>query len=259
MNPQGIYTLVSQGNTLNHQMDTIANNLANVNTAGYKQDQPAFRQLFASTMGVAGESDEETFAHHEHLAPYTGLGTFFVDTAAMGTDHSPGRLQSTQNALDFAIVSDDGFFSIDTPQGERFTRAGNFRLSADGMLVTPDGYPVNGKEGPITIQGNEVLLGEDGSIRVDGEPAGGLKLVSFPFPDRLQKQGGAMFAPDDPENTPRIVEDVQLAQGMLESSNVNTVQEMVKMIEANRAYTTMQKALTSADEMNRQAVTLAEA
>jgi flagellar basal-body rod protein FlgG len=258
MNPQGIYTLVSRGNTLSNQMDTIANNLANVNTVGYKEDQPAFQELFATTMGVAQESDEESFAHHEHLAPYTGVGAFYVSMADMGKNMSSGRLSTTENAFDFAIVSPDGFFSIATPQGERYTRAGNFHLNQDGRLVTPEGYGVNGKEGPITIKGTDVRLGEDGSILVDGERAGGLKLVKFPFPQRLQKFGGAMFAPADAENTPRIAEDVQLAQGMLESSNVDSVREMVKMIEANRAYSTMQKALTASDDMNRQAITLAQ-
>ncbi|HEX9842006.1 MAG TPA: flagellar basal-body rod protein FlgF [bacterium] len=259
MNPQGIYTLVSRGNTLQNQMDTIANNLANVNTTGYKEDQPAFQELFATTMGVAQESDEEPFATHEHLGPYTGVGSFFVSMADMGKNMAPGALASTNNILDFAIVSPDGFFSIDTPQGERFTRAGSFHLNQNGVLVNADGYTVNGKEGPITIRGTEVRLGDDGSIIVDGERAGGLKMVKFPFPHRLEKLGASMFVPGDPENTPRIVEDVQLAQGMLESSNVNTVREMVKMIAANRAYTTMQKALTASDEMNRQAVTLAQA
>jgi flagellar basal-body rod protein FlgF len=258
MNPQGIYTLVSRGNTLQNQMDTIANNLANVNTVGYKSDQPAFQELFASTMGVAQESDEEPFATHEHLAPYTGVGAFYVSVADMGKNLSPGRLQTTNNPFDFAITSPDGFFSIDTPQGERYTRAGSFHPNQNGVLVNGDGFPVNGKEGPITVRGTDVRLGEDGSILVDGQRAGGLRLVKFPFPHRLQKLGGAMFVPGDPENAPRIVEDVQLSQGMLETSNVDTVREMVKMIEANRAYTTMQKALSSADEMNRQAVSLAQ-
>ena len=87
---------------------------------------------------------------------------------------------------------------------------------------------------------------------------GGLKLVTFPFPHRLEKLGGAMFMPGDTQNTPRIAEDVQLTQGMLENSNVDSVREMVKMIEANRAYTTTQKALTASDDMNKQTIPLAQ-
>ena len=170
MNPQGIYTLVSGGKTLERQIEATANNLANVSTIGYKGDQPAFQQLFSQTMGVARESDEETFAHNEFLAPYTGVGTFFVSTADMGKDFSPGGMTTTGNDLDFAIVSQEGFSSIATPQGERFTRAGNFRLNQDKQLVSAEGFPVNGKEGPIKIEGTDIRLGEDGSVLVDGKP-----------------------------------------------------------------------------------------
>ncbi|MCH8074282.1 MAG: flagellar hook-basal body protein [SAR324 cluster bacterium] len=264
MNPQGIYTLVSQGNALDRQMETIANNLANLNTIGYKEDQLAFQQLFATTMGVASESDEELFAHHEHLAPYTGVGTFFVSVADMGTNHSPGPLLQTGKKLDFALLNETEYFSIQTPQGERFTRGGNFTINQDGTLVTHEGYPVNGKpvdgkDATLNLKGNDVRLGGDGTVTVDGKEAGGFKIVTFRFPHRLQKFGGAMFAPNDPENLPKIKEEPSLAQGMLESSNVNAVKELVRMIQANRAYTSMQKGITAADDMNRSALTLAEA
>lgn len=263
MNPQGIYTLVSQGKTLDRQMETIANNLANVNTTGYKEDQLAFQQLFSTTMGVASESDEELFAHHEHLAPYTGVGTFFVSVADMGTNHSPGPVLQTGNKLDFSLINEGEYFSIQTPQGERFTRAGNFTRNQDGILVTHEGFPVNakpvdGKNATINLKGNDIRLGGDGSVTVDGKEVGGFKIVTFPFPHRLQKFGGVMFAPNDPENIPTIKEEPTLSQGTLESSNVNSVKELVRMIQANRAYTSMQKAITAADDMNRAALTLAE-
>lgn len=258
MNPQGIYTLVSGGKTLERKMDAIANNLANVDTVGYKQDQPSFELLYSSAMGVARESDEEQFANHEHLAPYTGVGTFHVGVAGMGTHQDQGRLINTGNDLDFALTSKDAWFSVDTPQGERFTRAGEFQLNADGQLVTAEGYAVNGQQGPLMLDGNEVHLNEDGSILVDGEPAGNLRIVTFPFPERLDKMGGSLFAPGDAENQPRIQENVRLAQGMVEGSNVEAVQEMTRMIQANRAYTSMQKALNIADGMNEQAITLAK-
>ncbi|MDH4246612.1 MAG: flagellar basal-body rod protein FlgF [Deltaproteobacteria bacterium] len=259
MNPQGIYSLVSRGNTLDRKMTSIANNLANVETVGYKEDQPAFQQLFATTMGVASESDEESFAHHEHLAPYTGVGNFYVSMTDMGKNFTPGRLSKTENPLDFAIASREGFFSVTTPQGERFTRAGNFRLNTDGQLITAEGFLVNGKDGkPLTIKGDRVQLLEDGTLVVNDQPIGGLRMVAFPFPERLQKLGGSLFAPVDEGNTPRVVEDVKMVQGMVETSNVDTVKEMVRMIEANRAYTSTQKALTAADEMNQKAITLAK-
>lgn len=258
MGPQGIYSLVSRGKTLEKQMDAVANNLANVDTVGYKEDQPAFQQVLAHSLGVAPESDEETFVANEHIAPYSRMGTSFVSVADMGKDFSTGRLQPTGNDLDFALATEQGFFSIQTPQGERYTRAGTFRLSRDKQLVTIDGNPVNGKEGPLVLQGDKIQVGEDGSIQVDGKPAGGVRIVTFPFPERLQKLGGGMFAPVDAANNARTMEDVKLEQGFVESSNVNPVREMTKMIEANRAYTQMQKALNIADEMNQRAISLAQ-
>ncbi|MCZ6532843.1 MAG: flagellar hook-basal body protein [SAR324 cluster bacterium] len=258
MNPQGIYTLVSYGKSLERQMEAVANNLANVETAGYKGDQPAFQSVFAQTMGVPSMSDEEVFAHHEHLAPYTGVGTFYVSIADMGKNMGQGRLQQTGQQLDLALANPNGFFSINTPQGERFTRGGSFHLNQDKQLVTTDGYLVNGKHGAIIIEGGAVEVSEDGSIIVDGKNTGGLKIVTFPFPDRLQKLGNSLMAPVGEENNARILEDVDLVQGSLEKSNVDSFREMVRMIQANRSYTSMQKALGSADEMNQRAISLAE-
>ena len=258
MSSQGIYSLVSRGKTLETQMDAVANNLANVDTVGYKEDQPAFKEILSRTMGVAGSSDEETFATQDHLAPYSGVGVSYVTTADMGKNFSTGRLTPTGNDTDLAIVSNKGFFSILTPQGERYTRAGSFRLNQDRQLVTADGYQVVGKDGPLIIKNGKFQLADDGTISVDDQPQGGLKIVTFPYPERLQKLGGAMFAPVDPENNARIMEDVQVSQGFVESSNVDAVREMTRMIEANRAYTTMQRAITAADEMNQKALTLAQ-
>ncbi len=258
MNPQGIYTLVSYGKSLERQMESVANNLANVETSGYKEDQPVFQSLFAQTMGVPSMSDEETFAHHEHLAPYTGVGTFYVSVADMGKNMSQGRLQQTGQQLDLALANPKGFFSVATPQGERFTRGGNFHLNQDKQLVTAEGFTVNGKEGTIVIEGNDVQVSDDGSVIVDGTRIGGMKIVTFPFPERLQKLGNSLMAPVDVENNARILEDVDLVQGWLEKSNVESIREMVRMIQANRSYASMQRALTSADEMNQRAITLAE-
>jgi flagellar basal-body rod protein FlgF len=258
MGPQGIYSLVSRGKVLEKQMDAVANNLANVDTVGYKEDQPTFQQILAHSVGVAPESDEETFVANEHIAPYSGVGNSFVAIGDMGKDFTKGRPTPTGNDLDFALTTDQGFFSVQAPQGERFTRAGNFRINQNNQLVTADGLPVNGKEGPLVLKGENIQVGEDGSILVDGKPSGGMRIVTFPFPERLQKLGSGLFAPVDAANTARTLEEVKLAQGFVESSNVNPVREMTKMIEANRAYTQMQKALNVADEMNQRAISLAQ-
>jgi len=124
--------------------------------------------------------------------------------------------------------------------------------------VTAEGFLVTGKEGPLTIQGTDVAVSEDGSIVVDGNRIGGMKVVTFPFPDRLQKLGNSLFAPVGAENNPRILEDVKMVQGSIETSNVDSFKEMVRMIQANQAYTSMQRALTQADEMNKSAISMAE-
>jgi flagellar basal-body rod protein FlgG len=258
MNSQGIFSLASYGKAAERQMETIANNLANVDTVGYKGDQQTFASVFAQSMGVASESDEEQFFHQEHLAPYTGVGQGYVAASDMGKNYEQGRLIHTGNNLDFALTDRGSFFSVLTPQGERFTRAGNFRLNTENQLITAEGLTVNGKEGPIVVDGNDVQVSEDGTVIVDGRAIGGMKVVNFPRPDRLQKLGNSLFAPIDAENQPRIQESVQMVQGSVEGSNVESVSEVVKMIQANRSYSTMQKAITTQDEANRQAITLAQ-
>lgn len=258
MNPQGIYSMVSYSKALERQLETVSNNLANVETNGYKEDQPVFQQLFARSFGTPSMSNEEDFAHFEHLSPYSGMGQSFVSVADMGKNFSQGRMRVTGNDLDLALANPKGFFSVTTPQGERFTRAGNFHLNKEGQLITAEGLTINGKKGPLTIKGNKIEVVEDGSVVVDGQRTGGLKIVTFPYPERLQKMGNSLFAQVDGENMPRVLEDVKIVQGSLETSNVDTFKEMVRMIQTNRAYGSMQKALTTSDEMNRNAVTLAE-
>lgn len=258
MNPQGVYSLVSYGKAVERQMEAVANNLANVDTVGYKGDQPVFSAVFTQILGTASESDEEQFFHFDHLPPYSGVGQSYTAITAMGKNYDQGRLVVTGNDMDFALTDRNTFFTVLTPQGERFTRAGNFHLNADNQLVTAEGVTVNGKEGPLVIEGDKVEVTEDGTVLVDGEIIGGMKIVSFPFPERLQKLGNSLFAPVDAENSPRISEDVRLVQGAVESSNVEVMKEMVRMIEANRAYSTMQRAITTQDEANRQAISIAQ-
>ena len=106
MNPQGIYTLVSYGKVLERQMEAVSNNLANVETAGYKEDQAAFQSVFARSFGVPSASDEEQFANHEHLSPYIGVGTYYVSVADMGKNFSQGDLELAGNMFQEAVSHD---------------------------------------------------------------------------------------------------------------------------------------------------------
>lgn len=258
MNPQGIYTMASYGKALQREMEAVSNNLANVETTGYKEEKPVFHSIFAKSFGMPSLSDEELFTHFEHLPPYSGVGTHYVSVVDMGINLTQGRIAYTGNDLDMALANPKGYFSIETPQGERFTRSGNFRLDKENRLITAEGFLVNGKDGPLAVVGGKIEVSEDGSVIVDGALVGGMKVVTFPFPERLQKLGNSLYAPVDGENEPRILEDVRMVQGSLESSNVDTFKEMSRMIQANRAYALMQKALISSDEMNKGAISLAE-
>ncbi len=258
MNPQGMYWLTSRANAIETHMEAISNNLANADTSGYKRDQAAFKQVLEQRWGVASESDEERFAHHEHIAPYSGYGGFHVALAEMGKDFQAGKMRFTGQDLDVSLANAKAFFSISTSHGERFSKAGAFVRNVDGFLVTQAGERVNGMKGSIQVGTGKVHIGEDGRVLVDNKVVDRLRIVEFPFPDRLNKAGDSLFKQIDASNHPEISEAPLVQQGALETSNVNTVDEMVRLILANRAYSSTQKALTTADEMNKKAIGLAE-
>ena len=197
--------------------DTIANNLANLSTKGFKRDILSFDEVLTMKMNSA-------------------------------TDFSQGPLNQTGNPLDFALQG-VGFFKVETEQGMRYTRNGAFALDEDNTLVTRSGHPVMGEGGRITVTGREVSVGMDGEIRADGVAVGRIRLVDFEDPRVLRKEGGNYYAFDgDVEELP-VRADTSLHQGVVEESNVDLTKEMIRMVEAFRAFETMQKGIQSIDEM----------
>ena len=176
----------------------------------------------------------------------------------IGKNFEPGRMRTTGNDLDFALAN-DGFFTIETPQGERFTRAGNFQLDGAGRIVTNDGYPVLGTNGIITIKEGAIQVNESGQLSVDGVLADNFRLVRFQNQDQLQKLGQGFFAPVNRNVLPIASEEIQLKQGMLEDSNVNSMLEMTRMITATRAYETIHKALSRLDKLDEKAISMVQA
>jgi flagellar basal-body rod protein FlgF len=220
------------------RISTLANNLSNSQTVGYKKDVPVFHSIF----------------YHEQEQ----LRNQKMETTR--TDFSQGELLRTGNDLDLALVG-EGFFRIDTPLGIRYSRAGNFRLDQQGRLVTAGGFPVLGEGGEIALDGKKKITVEaDGTIRIQGvepgstaEPAGKPALVRFKDPSLLKKEGHALFRLDEPQ--PELgVEGLEVQQGYLETANVNAVEEMTKMMEAFRTYETCLKVIQANDEMNGKAV-----
>ena len=208
----------------------IANNMSNSQTVGFRKDNLVFRQVIDQVSNRLGSEE-------------TGRGLI---------SFQQGELQTTGNALDVAIDG-EGFFKVATPQGIRYTRSGRFELNNDRILVSAAGFPVMGRTGEITLTGKNISIDKDGSIRVDGNPIDQLSVVTLPAPHLLKKEGQTLLKSDDPQEEMEDPES-QVIQGSLESSNTNTVEEMMKMLDSLRIYESCMKAIQSNDELNAKAV-----
>ncbi len=225
---KGIYVGLSGAVLRHQQVDIVAQNLANVSTTGYKRDRMSFRSYMLS----------------EDLAkPAPALYPESKTMATLNrqeTDFTPGEIFYTGNTLDVAIFG-DAFFSLSTPEGERYTRNGVFKLDGSGGLVNADGYKVLSESGPIILpKGGEISINRDGQISVDGVVASSLKLVGLKNP---AKQGASLFS-GSPVNV-----DAEVKQGALEHSNVNAFREMIGLVEAMRIYETNQKVIQAFDAL----------
>jgi len=232
---------------LSRELDVVANNIANLNTTGYKSDTTVF---------------------HEFLMPGVRSNQFrgadrqvsFVQDRATWIDFSQGAVQPTGNPLDVAI-SGNAFLTVQTPRGERYTRNGALQINGQGQLVTSEGLQVVGQNGPIVFQPNdrEISIGIDGTISVrEGQATadaqrGKLKLASFAQPRSLQKDGTSTYmAPAGV--TPREPTDAKVTQGAIEKSNVQSVTEMTRMVEITRTYTQIAQILQNQSDMRRSAI-----
>ncbi len=235
-------------------MTVISNNLANVNTVGFKQGRAVFEDLLYQTVRQPGaQSSQDT-----QLSSGLMLGTG-VRTVATEKIFTQGNLMQTNNSLDIAVEG-RGFFQILMPDGTlAYSRDGAFQLDSQGQMVTASGYLV---QPGITIPNNtqSITVGQDGTVSVlvagSSTPSqvGDIQLADFINPTGLQPIGqnlyvetGASGAPQS--GTPGLNGLGKLVQGSLETSNVNTVEELVKMIETQRAYEMNSKAISTADQM----------
>ena len=235
-------------------IDVIANNLANVNTSGFKKSRAEFQDLLYESMRPAGaaSSADTTVPTGIQL----GHGT---RPSAVQKIFNQGDFQNTENELDWAIEG-DGFFQIELPDGDTgYTRAGEFKLDADGRIVNPDGFPLI-PEMAVPADTISISVGLDGTVSViqagDLSPTeiGSVQLARFVNPSGLISLGKNLFAPtnasgDEITGIPGESGFGTLAQGFLEMSNVSVVDEMVNMITAQRAYETNSKVITTADDM----------
>ncbi|HPE37044.1 MAG TPA: flagellar hook-basal body protein [Spirochaetales bacterium] len=267
---RGWYTGASGMAAQQVRLDTIANNLANVDTDGYKRDvavSKAFAQLLLRRV-----NDDGVYLHplgSGDMAPMIGkLGTG-VESNEIFTELEQGALKATESDFDVALDG-SGWLCVDTPYGERYTRNGSFILGKEGYLETKDGYPVLGESGPIYVKANNFQIDKDGNVWVnqdyldDPEALVGreqndwanpmlldtLKIVDFEIERYMAKQGSSMWKATDTSGPARLMRGEDrptVHQGFTEAANVNVVSEMVRMIEVNRAYEANQKTIQSQD------------
>ena len=251
---RGLYTAATGMNAMQHQLDVTSNNIANVNTAGFKKDRAEFQDLMYETLNyTAGQTSQTTM---NPTGIDVGLG---VRIAGIQKNFTEGALNTTSNTLDLAI-SGKGFFQITLPSGETaYTRNGEFKLNSEGTIVNGNGYPLSPE---IVVPDNveDVSIAQDGTVTATdattgaAQELGNIALVDFINSAGLIPIGNTMFMQSDAsgdaiEGTPDEEQFGSIQQGMIELSNVALVTEMVDLITAQRAYEANSKAITTADTM----------
>jgi flagellar basal-body rod protein FlgF len=269
---RGLYTGASGMTAQMHRMDTIANNLANVDLNGYKRDTTitkAFPELLMRRM-----NDDGVYVFpigSVDTTPIVGrLGTG-VEVNEVYTDFEQGAMKQTENDFDLALEG-QGFLTVATPQGERLTRNGAFLVDLDGYLVTKDGNKVLGENGPIRLKKNNFVIDEDGTVWQNAalaaddrrlvsmqenqweaiERVDRLKIVDVKRKRYLAKEGNSFWRTTDESGAAAVLDGAarpKVRQGFLEGANVNPVTEMVEMIEVNRAYDANQRTIQTEDSL----------
>ena len=229
---------LSRQMALQRQMDVVANNLANINTTGFKSENILFEEYKSPT------ARDRDFAFKDQILSYT------QDWATV-RDMTQGAFQQTGNPFDLAL-SGDGYFVVQTPAGERYSKAGSFQLAADGTLVDLNGNPVLTEGGPVKFDGNvdDITINGDGSITTSQSGRGRLRVVEFANVQDLEHVGDNLFtgpAGQQAANT-RVI------QGVVEKSNVSGVNEMAEMIRVSRAYESLSNLMQQQNDLRKTAI-----
>ena len=228
------YTTLTRQSGLMREMQVLAHNVANLSTTGFRREGLIFSE-YMRDLGGTEEPLSMAAANARH------------------TDLTQGTLTFTGGALDLAIEG-DGFFMVDTPQGERLTRSGHFVTNAAGEMVTPDGHQLLDVGGaPIFVPADArgIAIGRDGTLSADGQPLAQIGLWQPEVPSELRRAGSTLLLV---EGEVQPIADAIVHQGFLEDSNVNPIIEMARMIEVQRAYEMGQKFIEREDERIRNVV-----
>ncbi len=226
----GLYSAYSGLRANANMLEVLANNLANLNTTGFKGDETFFR-LYNHAVGESQMPLDQAIND---------------STVVQGTvvNFQGGPLATTGRDLDVAIEG-PGFFAVETPAGLRYTRNGHFEVNSQGRLVTSQGFEVQGKGGSISLPPGKVNISQIGDIEVNGTTAGSLKIVDFADKTQLEKMGHSLFQARNAGTQEQEARGTLLRQGTLEQSNINPVQQMMLMINMMRQFEGLQKAVNT--------------
>ena len=233
--------------TLERQLDVVANNVANINTSGFKADRALFEEYLRSP------AHEDNFVRADRRVS-------FVQDRATFHDFSAGPSEQTKNPLDVSIDG-SAFLVVQTPAGERYTRDGSLQINNQGQLVTASGNPVLGTSGPIVFQptDKQINIAVDGNVTVlegtgrTDSVRGKLRIASFTNPQTLVKEGSNLYSAG-PGGAAQTDTTARVRQGFIEKSNVNSVTEMSRMIEITRTYTQISALLQQQGDLHKSAI-----
>lgn len=246
---RGTYAAASASILQLSRLEIESNNLANINTAGYKRQiltsrQQSFEDTLAAKLNIKDPFQKGDQARVSGVIPLESV-----------TDFTAGSIQSTGNDLDVALRNPQDFFVINTPQGQQYTRAGNFTLNAAGEIVTPDGAQVVGDGGALVATGGPVTIAEDGSVLVNNARVGRLQVVRVDEPASMERVGSTRFKV--PQGGRRGTEvDPEVVPKSLEMANVSSVSSMVELMSAQRRFDMATKAIQTSDQLNIAAIDL---
>jgi flagellar basal-body rod protein FlgF len=237
----GIWSAASGMVTQSTALDVASENVANASTVGYRADRPVFRQILSQAGAVDPASRSMRYAVARSVQP----------------DFKAGEIQETGNPLDVALTDNSSFFSVRTPEGDRYTRAGKFTLSSDGMLCTPEGYEVLGAGGQgISVPpGARVQIDATGGLVIDGEASGQqLRIVTFANVQGLIKEGAALLRAR-PETGAPLEVDATVRSGALEMSNSDAIKGMSGLVTATRQFEMLARVIDAFSQIERRAAT----
>jgi flagellar basal-body rod protein FlgG len=248
----GLYAAVSGSLAHEKRLAMLTNNLANANTVGFKADQPVFQiEPLPDVVGPLAASAASPVVMTS-LNRFQGRDGVQTRLSAMHTNFTQGELRTTGNPLDVALEG-GGFFAVQTAHGVAYTRQGTFSLNPEGVLVTAQGLPVLGDKGPLRLPQGKIEIDATGQVRAGGTVVDRLRVVDFPQPYALEKQGDSLFRPALPE-APETTAKAVVQQGALETANVEPVRLLVSVIEISRAYEAYQKVIQAFNDTAGRAV-----